>query len=240
MVAMIKSHEPKTLYIAPYGTDTPRDYQPIYALHLETGEEIAGSFEADAQRAIPSLGVVPPTSPSADLALSSAGVALVVHKDAPDTISLSARTPVRQRNLFRREPSHAKDEAGETARRRVSEQVLPLPRVQPIYIACVHVAHGEKEPMILNRPTTTQAGLAFCSDECNEEYDHEIDRRGGRQGTITAHPCCMCWAFERSPGRQAGAFPPTGRSKQQARSSVVAQHTRPRDRGQRGRRRRNT
>ena len=160
MVAMIKSHEPKTLYIAPYGTDTPRDYQPIYALHLETGEEIAGSFEADGSTRCSVTGHNATDQPIClTLLCHRAGVALVVHKDAPDTVSVICADPecgnaiCSGENLLTRKMKLAKQPAVE-----YPNKFCRYHGVQPIYIACVHVAHGEKEPMHFEPPDNYAGG----------------------------------------------------------------------------------
>lgn len=86
LVAMVKSGEPKKLYIAPYGTDTARDYKPVTVLHLATGAEIAGAFDEDGKVHCAVTGKNEQICLT--LLCHHKGITLAVHHDAPDAVSV--------------------------------------------------------------------------------------------------------------------------------------------------------
>jgi hypothetical protein len=175
MVAMVKSHEPKKLFIAEYSTDSAKDYQPVYILNLETGEEIAGSFGKDGTARCEVTGGHNTTDTPICLTLlcHQKGIHFVVHRDAPDLISLvcaepTCRRPIKSDNTYTWKMKLEHHPAVE-----YPDVFCCYHGVQTSYMACCHVAHGTK-PLILNRPEPDVAGLAFCSDECFDGYERAV------------------------------------------------------------------
>jgi hypothetical protein len=169
LVAMVKNHEPKKLYLAPCGTNSPIDYQPVYVLNLETGKEIAGSFDEDGVTECSITGLNSSDEPMClTLLCHRDGAVIAVHKDEPDTVSIICKTcqsPLKGNGLNTWKMKLAKQPVSE-----FPNKFCKYHGVQPIYFACIHVAHGGKEPMILGRSTADDVGLAFCSEECDEAY----------------------------------------------------------------------
>jgi hypothetical protein len=183
LVAMVKSGDTKTLYIAPYGTGTSRDYQPILALQLATGEEIAGSFDKDGKVRCQVTGSE--GSICLTLLCHRKGIVLVTHKDAPDTISVLCADP-ECRNPFKSEGVNG------LKMKLANQPVTQYPHgfcnehgIQLRYVVCCHVLNGE-EPMILGRPIVSGNpdddlhGTALCSNACEKIYEEAKENNGMR------------------------------------------------------------
>lgn len=173
MVAMVMNGDKKRLYLAPFGRDSKDDYVPTTVLQLETGEEIAGAFNEDGSVECMITGHNETDQPIClTLLCHREGVQLVVTPNEPDRVSVVCNVcaaAIKDEGILTRSMKLAS-----TPKVEYPNIFCNYHGVQPKYLACCHVAHGE-EPMILNRPSAEDVGLAFCSNECSRAFGRELD-----------------------------------------------------------------
>lgn len=191
LVVMVQNHEPKKLFIAEYGTNTAHDYEPLDVFNLETGEEVAGAFHEDGATQRTFTGHINTNIPVClGLLCHNKGVALRLHKDAPDTVSLVCAEPTCQRPLKMEKVLTWKMKLAKQPVNEYPKMFCNYHGVQFGYSVCRHVAHGE-EPMILNRPTDEYFGDALCSDKCWERNLQEAeDYSKGKEVKSSTHYMC--------------------------------------------------
>lgn len=191
LVAMVKNGDPKRLYIAPFGTGTPRDYQPILVLNLETGEEIAKAFNADVQVECMFSGCThenhadQPTCFT--LLCHREGIALGIQADAPGRVSVVCAEPTCNNPLKGDGISGLLMKLAPEPKAEYPNVFCKVHGIQSGDITCKHVREGVA-PMIIDRPTQKDYGFALCSDECNRLLDEQVASRkpNGHFGTACA------------------------------------------------------
>jgi hypothetical protein len=161
VVAMLKTGHPKEILLAPFGTNSPEDYQPFASLQLETGDEIRGAFDSNGRvKGCVHADDHPDDPICLTLLCHNKGTAVAIeHKQGPGVFSLRCAVC----NTILSDPDLA-----------IQFKLAPRPKpeypnifckhhgIEPAFAVCPHVLDGAY-PELLLPPDEENAGEAYCA-----------------------------------------------------------------------------